>query len=204
MRESSEPGLCGLIARSIRCISAITASAAALASDRPSHQSSTRIAVPMMASSRVNQPGTSAGRAAGRAELAACKGSGPAPKPSAVRLPCGCIPKNMAPPKHQGRARRRCCDWPTRVIDARQSGLQPATPSVRLRRQPIATGAGRRTTETPLASGARSLKGFLQADADLTGRMRPRPRRAQRGMALPPLRRRAGVIRRAAARRGAA
>ena len=119
MRESSEPGLCGLIVRSMRCISAITASAAAMASDRPSHHNSTRMAVPMMASSRVNHPGTSAGRAAERTEFEACTAWPDTPNFGAGRLPSEGVPKNMAPPKHQGRAPRRCCDWPGMVIDAR-------------------------------------------------------------------------------------
>ena len=58
----------GLISRSMRCISAITASSAApLRRASPCH-SSTRIAVPMIASSRLNQ----------RADAAAAAGTGPA------------------------------------------------------------------------------------------------------------------------------
>jgi hypothetical protein len=56
MRESSDCGLCGLMAQSMRCISCITASMAAAPAARSSHHSSTRIAVPMMASSRASQP----------------------------------------------------------------------------------------------------------------------------------------------------
>ena len=56
MRESSESALCGLIARSMRCISAITASIAAWPAASSSAHSSTVMAVPMMASSRLNQP----------------------------------------------------------------------------------------------------------------------------------------------------
>ena len=56
MRESSESALCGLITRSMRCISAITASIAAWPAASSSAHSSTVMAVPMMASSRLNQP----------------------------------------------------------------------------------------------------------------------------------------------------
>ena len=52
MRDSSESALCGLIARSMRCISSITAVIAASPAARSSLHSSTLIAVPMIASSR--------------------------------------------------------------------------------------------------------------------------------------------------------
>ena len=55
MRESSESSLCGLIARSMRCISSMTASMAATPWARSSHQSSALIEVPMIASSRRSQ-----------------------------------------------------------------------------------------------------------------------------------------------------
>ena len=60
MRDSSEVGLCGLIAASMRCISAITASMAASPARGSSLHSSTLIAVPMIASSRRSQPPTAA------------------------------------------------------------------------------------------------------------------------------------------------
>ena len=56
MRDSSESALCGLMVRSMRCISSITAAIAASPAARSSHQSSTTIAVPMIASSRLSQP----------------------------------------------------------------------------------------------------------------------------------------------------
>jgi len=60
MRDSSESSLCGLIARSMRCISAITESIAAVPAAASSLQSSTVIAVPMIASSRLRQPASPA------------------------------------------------------------------------------------------------------------------------------------------------
>jgi hypothetical protein len=55
MRLSSLAGLCGLMQRSMRCISSTTAVAASSPSRRSSAHSSTRMAVPMMASSRTTQ-----------------------------------------------------------------------------------------------------------------------------------------------------
>ena len=56
IRVSSESSLCGLMVRSMRCISAITASIAASPSAAVSLQSSTTMAVPMIACSRFSQP----------------------------------------------------------------------------------------------------------------------------------------------------
>ena len=54
MRDSSESALCGLMVRSMRCISSITAVIAASPAARWSHQSSTTMAVPMIDSSRLS------------------------------------------------------------------------------------------------------------------------------------------------------
>ena len=69
MRDSSESLLYGLIRRSMRCISAITASIARSAARASSAHSSTWIAVPMIASSRLNQR-PDAGTAAGTGPVA--------------------------------------------------------------------------------------------------------------------------------------
>jgi hypothetical protein len=53
----------------MRCISSITAAIAACAARASSHQSSTRIAVPMMASSRLCRPSFAAPHAAPRRGL---------------------------------------------------------------------------------------------------------------------------------------
>ena len=77
MRVSSESSLCGLMVRSMRCISAMTASIAVSPAAAVSLHSSTTIAVPMIASSRFIQPalapaeaGSARGSRAGEVEVA--------------------------------------------------------------------------------------------------------------------------------------
>jgi hypothetical protein len=66
IRVSSESSLCGLMVRSMRCISAMTASIAASPAAASSLQSSTTMAVPMIACSRFSQPMAVPGRAGAR------------------------------------------------------------------------------------------------------------------------------------------
>ena len=145
MRDSSEVGLCGLIAASMRCISAITASMAASPARGSSLHSSTLIAVPMIASSRRSQaPTAAAGRRAksnwnwpGRVEANSMRslrgrnfrrlvGSGWGPTVTATGDatgdgPCGVASRCIRPPAGCVRVLRPAQHW------VGSSGVKPVT-----------------------------------------------------------------------------